>query len=150
MLSESNKSAFGCCGTEAVQRDRERQQKAPNEFISLFYTQSRNTKLMISVMSQNLHERSLRRSEIPKALSVKSFLKPWCIRLRAGRRWGWEHWNLAMTLMATGRHVEKCMATWTHVLGSAGTKRPVMYEHFASKVVSWLRLPRSSQQRFHI
>ena len=76
MLSESNKSAFGCCGTEAVQWNRERQQKAPNEFISLFYTQSCNTKLMISVMSQNLHERSLRRFEIPKALLVKSFLKP--------------------------------------------------------------------------
>lgn len=38
MLSESNKSAFGCCGTEATQWDRKRPQKAPNEFISLFYS----------------------------------------------------------------------------------------------------------------
>lgn len=51
MLSESNKSAFSCCGMETVQWDRDRRQKAPNEFTALFYNQSCNTKLMISVMN---------------------------------------------------------------------------------------------------
>ena len=113
-----NKSAF-CCKTEAVQWDRERWQRSPNEFISLFYNLSCNTKLKISLMNRDLHGRCLKRLKISKALLVKSFFhKPWHMRLSAGWHWGWELWNLAVVPMAPEWHLEKCMATWTQMHGA--------------------------------